>query len=189
VHTAGFLGKYQSGAAAAINSVFGVGGGGLMTVGQMSEIVVLGVIPLFAKSVSRKSLLALGLVAYAARMALFAYVDVLPLPAVATLVLGVALHGLCFGCFIFVAFMIVDEETTGDVRASAQSLFNLVIIGVGIIVGSLVAGRVAEWSTGPDGALDFERLFAVPMWGALTCLVLLLAFYPGPRRVRAAVQA
>ena len=39
---------------------------------------------------------------------------------------GIALHGLCFGCFIFVAFMIVDEETTGDVRASAQNLFNLV---------------------------------------------------------------
>jgi len=144
VHTAGFLASYQSQAAAAINSLFGVGGGGLMTVGQMSEIVVLGVIPLVAKQVSRKSLLAVGLYAYALRMALFAYVDVLPLPPVATLVLGVALHGLCFGCFIFVAFMIVDEETTGDVRASAQSLFNLVIIGIGIIVGSKIAGWVAE---------------------------------------------
>ena len=189
VHTAGFLASYQSKAAATINSVFGVGGGGLMTIGQMSEIVVLGVIPLVAKQVSRKSLLHVGLCAYALRMALFAYVDKLPLPPVATLVLGVALHGFCFGCFIFVAFMIVDEETTGDVRASAQSLFNLVIIGIGIIVGSKVADKVAKWATGPEGDLDFSQLFSVPMWAALGCLVVLRVCYPSGRRVPAAERA
>ena len=35
--------------------------------------------------------------------------------------------------------MVVDEQTTGDVRASAQTLFNLVIVGIGIIVGSVIA--------------------------------------------------
>ena len=56
---------------------------------------------------------------------------------------ALALHGLCFGCFFFVAFLIVDEETTPDVRASAQGLFNLVVVGFGIIVGNWVAGQVA----------------------------------------------
>ena len=60
-----------------------------------------------------------------------AYAQDLPYP-LAAVILGTALHGFCFGCFIFVAFMIVDEETTPDVRASAQSLFNLVIVGIGI---------------------------------------------------------
>ena len=78
-------------------------------------------------------MLTIGIIAYGLRMFLFAYVEVLPLPAILTVFLGVGLHGVCFGCFIFVAFMVVDEETTGDVRASAQSLFNLVIIGIGII--------------------------------------------------------
>ncbi|HEX9793471.1 MAG TPA: MFS transporter [Planctomycetota bacterium] len=179
VHTADFLGRFQTGAAETINAVFGVGGGGLMTIGQMSEIVVLGLIPLVAKQVPRKALLATGIVAYGARMALFAHGEQLGTAAV---LLGVALHGLCFGCFIFVAFMIVDEETTPDVRASAQSLFNLVIIGIGIIVGSKVAGEVAEWAKDEAGATDYTRLFSVPMWAALACLVLLLLFYPGGRR-------
>jgi nucleoside transporter len=183
VHTAGFLGRFQSQAAHAINQVFGVGGAGLMTVGQMSEILVLALIPAVAKKVSRKALLATGLVAYGLRMLLFAHVDAVPLPPVVTLVLGTALHGLCFGCFIFVAFMIVDEETTLDVRASAQSLFNLVIIGVGIIVGSKIASRVAERAT-IEGALDYTRLFSVPMWAALACLILLLAFYPSREPAR-----
>ena len=44
------------------------------------------------------------------------------IPSMVTLLVGVSLHGLCFGCFIFVAFMIVDEECTDDVKATAQNL-------------------------------------------------------------------
>lgn len=183
VHTSDFLTGMQGRSDRAdafadfVKSVFGVGGGGLMTIGQMSEILVLALIPLLAKHVSRKTLLGIGLAAYAGRMALFAYSDSL-VPVLS----GVALHGLCFGCFIFVAFMIVDEETTSDVRASAQSLFNLVIIGVGIIAGSQIATLVAGYAT-VGGRLDYTRLFEVPMWASLACLAALLLFYPrGPRR-------
>ena len=179
VHTETFLGLRHT-APGFFRSIFGVSGGGLMTVGQMVEVLVLGAIPFVAKKVSRKSLLAAGLVAYALRMALFAYVDSIPLPAMATLLVGIGLHGLCFGCFIFVAFMVVDEETTADVRASAQNLFNLVIIGIGVIAGSKIAGWVADWARDGD-AIDYTRLFGLPMWASLACLVALLLFYPGGR--------
>lgn len=179
--------------ATAVNNVLGVGGGGLMTIGQMTEIGVLALMPILATTLSRKTLLAIGLVAYAARMALFAY-----FPELGPVLLGVALHGLCFGCFIFVAFMIVDERTTPDVRATAQNLFNLVIVGIGIIVGSWFAGSiVGPWAQDPvldaagaavltaDGdpemTMNFARLFSVPMWMAVACLAALVVFYPGKR--------
>jgi nucleoside transporter len=185
VHTADFLGKFQTGAADAINRIFGVGGGGLMTVGQMSEILVLAAIPLVAKKLSRKTLLLTGVVAYALRMFLFGYVQQIHgatgIPEVAILIAGVALHGFCFGCFIFVAFMIVDEQTSGDVKASAQSLFNVVIVGVGIIVGSKIATGVADWVKNESGAIDYQQLFSVPMWASVACLLILLVFYPGGR--------
>jgi nucleoside transporter len=181
VHTESFLGARQAAAPEFFKTIFGEGGGGLMTVGQMSEVAVLGLIPIFAKSLSRKSLLAIGLIAYAMRMALFAHVDALPFPVMGTLLAGIALHGLCFGCFIFVAFMIVDENTSSDVRASAQNLFNLVIIGIGVIVGSVLAGSIAAWAS-PGGAMDYKSLFSVPMWAALACLAALLVFYPTPGR-------
>ncbi len=159
-------------------ALFGVGGGGFMTIGQMTEVAVLAAIPLLSRWLSRKSLLGIGLSAYALRMALFAYVQ----GSGAALLVGVALHGLCFGCFIFVAFMIVDEETTSDVRASAQNLFNLVIVGIGVIVGSKIAGWVADWARAPDGSQDYERLFSVAMWAALACLLVLFAAYPARDR-------
>ena len=200
VHTSGFLSKFQSDAADAINQVFGVGGGGLMTIGQMTEIGVLALVPVVARVTSRKSILVVGTIAYALRMALFAYVRDLPMDPIVTLVLGVALHGVCFGCFIFLAFMIIEEEAPNDVRASAQSLYNLVIVGLGIIVGSKVSTWIANWAvragSGPEIAnlpddrlpsIDYanvaqtEALFSIPMWASLAVLVLLLAFYPGGR--------
>jgi nucleoside transporter len=194
VHTSQFLSGIQSDTAdkfaGAINKVLGVGGGGIMTVGQMAEIAVLAIIPLLAKTISRKGLLAIGIVAYAARMALFAYAP----SSMALLMLGVALHGLCFGCFIFVAFMVVDEETSDDVKASAQNLFNLVIVGIGIIVGSWfatsVAGNFATEQVVNDagetvGQMNYTTLFSIPMWMALGCLVVLLVFYPGKKSAAA----
>ncbi len=173
VHTSQFLTRFQSAAADSINQVFGIGGGGLMTIGQMSEIVVLASIPFFAKRTSRKTLLAVGLIAYGLRMAIFAYMD-----NTVAIMFGIALHGFCFGCFIFVAFMVVDEETTPDVRASAQSLFNLVIVGVGTIVGSIIATTLAAHYTRPDKTIDYTSLFAWPMWASVACLIALLLFYP-----------
>ncbi len=186
VHTADFIGRYQT-SETVIDRIFGVGGGGLMTIGQMSEILVLAAIPLVAGKVSRKSLLAAGLVAYTLRMAIFAHVEPIArathLPEVAVLIAGVALHGLCFGCFIFVAFMIVDEQTSGDVRASAQSLFNLIIVGVGIIAGSyLAASVVPAWAARSAEEAFSTRLFSVPMWASLACLAALVVFYRGGKR-------
>ena len=145
-----------------------------MTIGQMTEVLVIGTIPLMMKRFSKRLILSVGLLAYAARMALFAYCA----DSSAALLLGVALHGVCFGCFIFVCFMIVDEYTTPDVRASAQSLYNLVIVGIGVIVGSKIAGWVADWAADGETETYYRKLFSVPMWASLVCLLILAVTYP-----------
>lgn len=172
VQTAPFLASLNLHDQPLINRIFGVGGGGLMTIGQMSEIAVLVAMPFVAKRVPRKTLLAVGLAAYIVRFFIFAY-----LPTPAAVIPALALHGICFGFFFFIAFMIVDEMTGKDVRASAQGLYNLVIIGIGIIVGNYFAGAVAQAVT-RDGVTDFRRLFMIPMWIAIACLILLLIAYP-----------
>jgi MFS family permease len=186
VRTAGFLGTLQSGATDSINTVFrymfGVGGGGLMTIGQIAEIAVLAFMPLLAKRFSRKALLGIGVVAYTLRFAVFAFV-----PYTAAVVPALALHGLCFGCYFFVAFMIVDEETTPDVRASAQNLFNFVVMALGVIAGNLFAGKVDIWAA-KGTVTDYSILFGIPAGISLACLVALIAIYPSRSR-QAAAQA
>lgn len=186
VRTAGFLGSPQLGlstAANSINRIFGVGGGGMMTIGQMSEIAVLAMMPFVAKALSRKTLLSIGVAAYVLRFFAFAY-----LPYAWAVVPALALHGLCFGCFFFIAFMIVDEMTTADVRASAQNLFNLIIVGLGVIVGNLFAGQVDQLAQVPGeavGVVNFRTFFSIPMWISVACLVLLLVLYPRRKSVEA----
>ena len=148
-----------------------------MTIGQISEILVLAVMPLVAKRATRKTLLSAGLLAYILRFLVFAY-----LPHPWAVVPALALHGLCFGCFFFVAFMIVDEQTSKDVRASAQNLFNLIIVGFGVIVGNLFAGKMDQWAT-RGGQVDYRLFFSIPMWIAVACLAILLIFYPRRSRV------
>ena len=152
-----------------------------MTLGQMSEIVVLALMPILTVTFNRKSLLAIGLVAYALRFYLFQSVGTVEGSAsemqLAMVVGGILLHGLCFGCFIFVAFMVVDEQMSADIKASGQNLFNLVVIGIGIIVGSLVAGWVAGWAK-VDDVMHYDKLFSIPMWGAIGCLAIFLIAYP-----------
>jgi nucleoside transporter len=183
VRTAGFLGTLQSNASASIDrffaSVFGVGGGGLMTIGQIAELAVLALMPVLAKKLNRKMLLCIGAAAYTLRFAVFAY-----LPFTAAVVPALALHGLCFGCFFFVAFMIVDEETSADVRASAQGLYNLVIMALGVIAGNWFAGQVDTWAT-KDGVTNYQTLFSIPMWICVGCLAALLALYPSKKKVAA----
>ena len=184
VLTAKFLGHLETiaggGAAAwgaAINKIFGVGGGGLMTLGQVSELAVLGFMPFFSKRLSRKTLLTIGLVAYCLRFAVFAY-----LPTMPAVVPALLLHGLCFGCYYFIAFLVVDENTTSDVRASAQSLFYLLEIGVGTIFGHYFSGYMTEAATNvASRQVDYRLVFGVPMWIAVACLIAHLLFYPGRR--------
>jgi MFS family permease len=183
VHTAGFLGNIKTDLADKINSIFGVGGGGLMTIGQIFELIVLAVMPFVAKKASRKMLLGIGLVAYILRFAVFAFSTDITL-----IVPALALHGLCFGCFFFIAFMIVDEETSSDVRASAQGLYNFVVIGLGTIVGNLFAGFVGKMAS-ESGTLSYKTLFAIPMGVAIACLALLLVWYRGGKHTQASAGA
>lgn len=180
VHTAGFLGTLKHPAADSINRVFGVGGGGLMTIGQMAEIFVLAFMPLLARAMSRKTLLTIGLLAYIARFAVFAYA---PVPA--AVIPALALHGFVFGCFFFVCFMIVDENTSKDVRASAQGLFNFVIVGLGTIVGNYFAGQVAGFAKA-GGKTDYQLLFGVPMWICVACFAAHMLLYPRTPKAQAA---
>jgi MFS family permease len=180
LQTAPFLNSPQIRVDAAfINNIFGVGGSGLMTIGQISEIVMLALVPLMAKQFSRKTFLVLGLLAYILRFFIFAYI-----PHPWAVIPALALHGLCFGFFFFICFMIVDELTTRDVRASAQGLFNLVLVGLGTIVGNLLTGYIGQLATRPDRTVDFRLLFSVPMWITVVCLAALIVLYPNRSAVR-----
>jgi nucleoside transporter len=161
-----------------LRKIFGARGGGIMTIGQIGELVVLALMPLIIKRVNRKLLFAIGLSAYAVRFFAFAY-----LPYTWAIVPALALHGIVFGCFFFLVFITIDEHTTKDVRSSAQNVFNLIIFGFGVIGGNWLSGHLGIWVSGPDHKIDWQAFYAIPGYITLACLLALLIFYPNRPRV------
>ena len=98
-----------------------------------------------------------GILAHAARFFVFAIGDPLWLMVAINVV-----HGMCYAFFFAAVYIFVDERCPRDARASAQGLFNLVILGVGPFAGSLLWGWLGDVFRNADGSVDFSRLFIAP---------------------------
>jgi len=91
---------------------------------------------------------------------------------------------MCYAFFFAAVYIFVDERCPKDARASAQGLFNLVILGVGPFAGSLLWGWLGDVFRTADGAVDFSRLFLAPAVLALAAALLMAALFR-PSAVRA----
>ncbi len=109
----------------------------LMTLGQMSEIVFMLLIPFFFRKLGVKWMILVGMLAWVARYGLFALgaSD----QVVWMLLLAILLHGICYDFFFVTGFMYTDKEADGDARSQAQSLLVFFTQGVGMFVGYKVA--------------------------------------------------
>ena len=118
--------------------------------------------------------MAIGIAAHALRFFIYALGDPLWLMVAVNIV-----HGMCYAFFFAAVYIFVDEHFPKDSRASAQGLFNLLILGLGPFFGSLLWGSLGDAFRTPAGQVDFGRLFLAPAWLAVAAVVLLLvAFRP-----------
>jgi MFS family permease len=154
-----------------------------MTLGQMSELFFMLVMPWFFRRLGVKYMLLVGMAAWTARYALFAYGNSSDL--VWMLYAGILLHGICYDFFFVTGQIYVDRRAPGDLRAAAQGLIAFVTLGVGMFIGSWVSGRVVDaFATSAPGAAQgtvavahaWDRIWTVPAAGAAAVL-LLFAFY------------
>jgi len=113
-----------------------------MTMGQMSEILFLLLMPFFFKKLGVKKMIMFGILCWVARYLLFAYGNNEGL--VFMFYAGIILHGLCYDFFFVTGQIYVDNEAPEEVRSSAQGLIALVTYGLGMYIGSVYSGYVVE---------------------------------------------
>jgi len=150
-----------------------------MTIGQMSEIFFMLVMPLFFVRLGVKYMLLVGMLAWAVRYVLFALGDTGS--GAWMLYLGIALHGICYDFFFVTGYIYVDKKASDSIRASAQGFITFVTWGVGGLIGSLLWGPVAQYCRlGPesDSPHNWYTFWMVPAVFATVVLVLFaLTFY------------
>ena len=89
-------------------------------------------------------------------------------------------HGICDAFCFATLYIYVDEAFPKDIRASAQGLFNLLILGVGLLIASFGFPYIRGLLTDAAGT-DYKTLFLIPAGMAVVGLILLALLFNPPR--------
>jgi nucleoside transporter len=126
------------------------------TLGQMSEVIFMVLMPFFFVRLGVKWMLAVGMGAWVLRYALFAMAA--PDAVFWMIVGGILLHGICYDFFFVTGQIYVDKKATPAIRGQAQGFLVLVTYGVGMLIGAQVAGNVY------NSFLDGQTVLTLEQW-------------------------
>jgi len=144
------------------------------TMGQMSEVIFMVLMPFFFVRLGVKKMLLVGMLAWVLRYALFALGDAGS--TVWMLYGALLLHGVCYDFFFVTGQIYVDRKADRDTRASAQGFITLVTYGVGIGLGSVISGVVLDLFT-REGVRHWTSFWWVPcIFAGIVAVLFTLVF-------------
>ena len=147
-----------------------------MTLGQVSEVGFLLLLPILLPFLGAKRIMILGMAAWALRFALFAYFHEQP-TATWMILGGILLHGMSYDFIFVMGRMYVDKAAGDSLRASAQGLHAVFTLGAGMFVGSWLAGVIAQNYTNAAGAHDWKSIWLVPAIMSAVLIPVFLALF------------
>ncbi len=153
----------------------------VMSVGQIAEILTMAALGAVLKRFGWRATMIVGILGHAARFAVYAFFPQHP----TFIILVQVLHGICYAFFFATVYVFVDAYFPKDARASAQGLFNVMILGVGALLAYSLCPYLMQTVFTQNGVTDFRGLFLVPMTSAIAAAVALLLFFHPPKEVAA----
>ncbi len=146
----------------------------LASIGQVSEVVFMLLLPFFFKKYGFKKTILVGMLAWTLRYLLFAYGNTGDLFFM--VITGIVLHGICYD-FFFVSGQIYTDSKAGEkIKSCAQGLITLATYGVGMLVGFYVAGKVTDANIIGEGH-DWNAIWIFPaIFAAVVFIIFAIAF-------------
>src|SRR5215510_3149805 len=150
-----------------------------MTMGQMSEIFFMLVMPFFFVRLGVKKMLVIGMASWVTRYLLFAYGNNGTL--VWLFYTAILLHGICYDFFFVAGQIYVDQRAPVKIRGAAQGFLAFATFGVGWFLGSWSAGKVVQAYSfiqrGEVAGHHWDKIWVIPAFGAAVVLVLFQLFF------------
>lgn len=148
---------------------------GKMTIGQISEVLFMLLLPVFFTRFGFKKTILVGMLAWTIRYFLFSIGDAGS--GVYLLLMGIALHGICYD-FFFVSGQIYTDSKAGDsVKSAAQGLITLATYGVGMLIGFAIAGQITDSYALAEGGHDWKQIWTFPALFAIGVFALFAIFF------------
>ena len=144
-----------------------------MSLGQVSEVVFMLLIPFAFSRFGVKWMLVVGLIAWIVRFIGFGYGNA---SSEWLLYLAIVLHGVCYDFFFVTGQIYTDGKAGEKYRSSAQGLISIATYGIGMGIGSWLAGYVADIYT-VEGVKNWTSIWMVPAGIAGVVLILFVLFF------------
>ncbi|WP_417363301.1 nucleoside permease [Galbibacter sp.] len=141
-----------------------------MSIGQMSEVLFMLLLPFFFKKFGFKKTIIAGMLAWTVRYLLFAYGDSGEL--LFMLIIGIALHGICYDFFFVSGQIYTDTKAGPKFKSAAQGLITLATYGVGMLIGFYVAGLITDKFQISEGVHSWQDIWVYPAGFALAVAIL-----------------
>lgn len=166
-----------------LNDVHVVNAAGKMTLGQVSEVGMMLVMPWVLRRLSVKGILVIGLVAWAVRYALLAFGDAGT--GVWMFYVAILLHGVCYDFFFMTGQLYTDQQAPPHLRSAAQGFITFMTYGIGMYAGSLISGNALDFFTTGQGSHDWRAFWLSSAAGSCVILFIVAALF----RSRAKIEA
>lgn len=143
---------------------------GKLTVGQISEILFMLLLPFFFKKFGFKLTMIVAILAWAVRYFLFSYGSSGEL--VFILLVGIALHGICYDFFFVSGQIYTDSKAGPKYKSAAQGMITLATYGIGMLIGFWTAGKITDAFVTADGGHLWKTIWLYPAGFAILVLLL-----------------
>jgi nucleoside transporter len=158
---------------------------GKMTLGQVSEVVMMLLMPLVLRWASVRKILIAGLMFWTLRYALLAFGD--PGPKLWMFIAAIMLHGVCYDFFLLTGQLYTDQEAPPHLRNTAQGFIFFITYGIGMLLGSLLSGSFVDYFTKQvNGTLirDWKTFWLTSAAGSFVILIVILLFFRTDEKIR-----
>ena len=156
---------------------------GKMTLGQFSEALFILAIPFLFNSIGVKKMIIIGMIAWILRYICFAHGDTGTNEWM--LYAGIILHGICYDFFFVTGYMYTEKKAGAKIKNAAQGLFTFATYGLGMVIGTWVAGFVGD-NYSADNSYQWTQIWYVPAGIAIFVLVYFLIFFKERKEIREA---
>jgi nucleoside transporter len=163
---------------------------GKMALGQASEVGMMLLMTFILGRLGVKSILMMGLAAWSVRYLLLGYGD--PQGGLWMFYLAILLHGVCYDFFFVTGQLYTDQEAPAHLRSAAQGLITFLTYGLGMLIGSFLAGRAVDYfthTTGDTTNVNWQAFWYVPAFIAFFILLLIAAFFRSGVKISTAQSA
>jgi nucleoside transporter len=150
-----------------------------MSIGQIAEILTMAYLGFFLKRLGWRTTMIIGVLGHVVRFGLYSLAAKVP-SLFWLVILSNVVHGFAYAFFFATVYIFVDENFPQNVRTSAQSLFNLLILGLGPLIGNTLWGKLGDSLTDPvTKEVDFFTLFLYPLGiGLFATAIMAIFFHP-----------